>query len=153
MLRRLICRGCTRCLGHRPIGVKFRRKKRRLPVGAGGGSGVVGTLASPWEQGCALMTTGRGRRKRPHSASTPLPPLQWDGFACPGMYRGNVTGRAQAPGQGEHKASPLQWDGFAHGRNNSSINIIGRSPILRHLWISHKAGWFLLQREQFHLSR
>ena len=34
-----------------PIGVKLGSEKRRYPVGAGVGLGVVGTLASPREEG------------------------------------------------------------------------------------------------------
>ncbi len=55
-----------------------------LSLKAGVGQGVVGTLASPWEEGCAFTTTGRGRRCLHHPSdaaasplhSTPLPPLR-----------------------------------------------------------------------------
>src|SRR5438477_7474589 len=53
-----------------PISVKLRR----IPVGAGVGLGVEGTLASP----SSLHGLPHGRRKRPLPSSQPPPPLRDD---------------------------------------------------------------------------
>jgi len=53
---------------------------KNLPVKAGEVWNGVGTLASPIVGWCnAPGGTGRGRRKRPHPSSLPLPPLRLAG--------------------------------------------------------------------------
>jgi len=46
-----------------------------LSLKAGVGQGVVGTLASPWDEGCAFTTTGRGRHCLHHPSDAAASPL------------------------------------------------------------------------------
>ena len=55
-----------------PIGVKLGSEKHRYPVGAGVGLGVVGTLASPREEGELRTRRGGGRVVRGGDACVAL---------------------------------------------------------------------------------